>query len=60
MMFLTDAATTAFAPNVGQGWLAGELLLPPMFAFSHMLPWGFGTAHLLAGRGREALAVVWS
>lgn len=56
LVFLIGAATTALALNVAQGWLAAALLLPAMFAFSYMLPWGFGAAHLLAGRGREALA----
>lgn len=56
LVFLIGAATTAVALNVTQGSLAAALLLPAMFAFSYMLPWGFGTAHLLAGRGREALA----
>lgn len=56
LVFLIGAATTAGALNVSQGWLAATLLLPAMFAFSYMLPWGFGAAHLVAGRGREALA----
>jgi hypothetical protein len=56
VVFLIGAATTTGALSVPQGWLASALLLPAMFAFSYMLPWGFGAAHFLAGRGKEALA----
>jgi hypothetical protein len=27
-----------------------------MLSFAFMLPWGFGAAHLLAGKGNEAMA----
>lgn len=56
VVFLIGAATTTGALGVPHGWLAAALLLPAMFAFSYMLPWGFGAAHLLAARGKEALA----
>lgn len=42
-----------FAPV---GWVSILLLVPSMFSFAFMLPWGFGAAHLVAGEGREAMA----
>jgi hypothetical protein len=32
------------------------LLVPAMLSFAFLLPWGFGAAHLVAGKGREAMA----
>ncbi|MDR6954636.1 putative MFS family arabinose efflux permease [Ancylobacter sp. 3268] len=55
-LFLVASATTTVALFVPQGWMAVALLVPGMLSFAFMLPWAFGAAHLVAGKGREAQA----
>lgn len=54
--FLAAAASTMAALFTPVSWLSTVLLVPAMFAFAFALPYAFGTAHLIAGRGREAMA----
>ena len=56
IVFLIATMTTSAALFVPVGWVSIALLVPGMFSFSFMLPWAFGTAHLIAGQGREAMA----
>lgn len=56
ILFLIAAVTTSAALFAPIGWVSIVLLVPGMFSFSFMLPWAFGTAHIVAGRGREAMA----
>jgi predicted MFS family arabinose efflux permease len=56
ILFLIASVAATIALFVPVGWLALVLLVPTMLSFSFMLPWGFGAAHLLAGKGREAMA----
>lgn len=56
IVFLISSITTAAALFTPIGWLSIALLLPSMFSFAFMLPWGFGAAHLVAGKGKEAMA----
>ncbi len=56
VLFLIASLTTTVALFVPIGWLSILLLVPGMLSFSFMMPWGFGAAHLVAGKGREAMA----
>lgn len=56
ILFLIASATTSAALFVPIGWVSILLLVPGMLSFAFMLPWAFGAAHLVAGRGREAQA----
>lgn len=56
VMFLIASVTTAAALFMPVSGLSIALLVPAMLAFAFMLPWSFGTAHMVAGRGREAMA----
>lgn len=56
ILFLIAGATTAIGLFTQTAWLSVALLVPAMLSFAFLLPWGFGAAHLVAGRGREALA----
>ena len=56
ILFLIAAVTTTAALFVPIGWLCIVLFLPAMFAFAFTLPYPFGSAHLVAGQGREAMA----
>lgn len=53
---LVASGCTAAALFVPSGWMAMVLFIPSMFAFAFLMPWCFGTAHLVAGPGRQALA----
>lgn len=55
-LFLLASMTTAAALFVPAGWVAVALLVPGMLSFAFMLPFAFGAAHLVAGKGREAQA----
>ena len=55
-LFLLGSITTSaglFAPSA---WLTIALFIPTMLSFAFILPFAFGAAHLIAGRGREAQA----
>ncbi len=56
ILFIAASATTALGLFAPSGWLSLLLFIPAMLSFSFMLPWAFGAGHLVAGRGREALA----
>lgn len=56
IVFLLASVTTTAALFVPDGWMSIMLLIPSMFSFAFMIPWGFGAAHLVAGKGREAMA----
>ncbi|WP_347302127.1 MFS transporter [Croceibacterium sp. TMG7-5b_MA50] len=56
MLFGLAAVTTTAALLAPDSTMAVALLAPAMFAFTYVLPHAFGTAHLLAGPGREAMA----
>ncbi|MFG1235631.1 MFS transporter [Xanthobacter autotrophicus DSM 597] len=55
-LFLLASVTTTAALFTPIGWLSVALLVPGMLSFAFMLPWAFGAAHLVAGKGREAQA----
>lgn len=56
VVFLLASTTTAVALFVPVAWISILLLVPSMLSFAFMLPWGFGAAHLVAGKGMEAMA----
>jgi predicted MFS family arabinose efflux permease len=56
ILFVIASATTAAALFVPNGRLAVALFVPGMLSFSFALPWSFGSGHLVAGKGNEALA----
>jgi predicted MFS family arabinose efflux permease len=56
LLLLIAGVTTMAALHVPIGWLAILLMAPAMFAFTFVLPYAFGSAHLVAGPGREAMA----
>lgn len=56
ILFLIASVTTTIALFVPVPWLSTILLVPAMLSFAFMLPWGFGAAHLAAGKGKEAMA----
>jgi predicted MFS family arabinose efflux permease len=47
------ALAALFVPN---GWLSIALMVPAMIAFTFILPYAFGSAHRVAGAGREGMA----
>lgn len=55
-LFLVASVTTTAALFTPIGWLSVALMVPGMLSFAFMLPWAFGAAHLVAGKGREAQA----
>jgi len=56
ILFLLSSLTMTAALFTPIGWVSVLLLVPTMLSFAFLLPWGFGAAHLVAGRGREAMA----
>lgn len=56
IVFLLASISMTAALFAPVGWVSVLLLVPSMFSFAFMLPWGFGAAHLVAGEGREAMA----
>lgn len=56
LVFLVASATTVLALFAPIPWISVVLMTPAMLSFAFLLPWGFGAAHLVAGRGQEALA----
>lgn len=56
IMFLIASITTSAALFTPVTWMSVLLLVPCMLSFAFMLPWSFGAAHLVAGRGKEAMA----
>ncbi|SON55245.1 putative sulfoacetate transporter SauU [Hartmannibacter diazotrophicus] len=56
ILFLIASVTTSAALFAPAGWLSIALLVPGMLSFSFLLPWAFGSAHLVAGEGKQAQA----
>jgi predicted MFS family arabinose efflux permease len=56
ILFLIATVTTTAALFAPTGWMSVFLLVPGMFSFAFILPWFFDTAHLVAGKGKEAMA----
>lgn len=56
IVFLIASMTTTAALFAPAAWMTVMLLVPSMLSFAFMMPWGFGAAHLVAGRGKEAMA----
>ncbi|MFE0753236.1 MFS transporter [Inquilinus sp. NPDC058860] len=56
ILFLVASVTTTAALFAPVGWISILLLVPTMLSFAFLLPWGFGAAHLVAGKGKEAMA----
>jgi predicted MFS family arabinose efflux permease len=56
ILFLIAGATTLLGLFAPAGWLSILLFIPGMLSFAFLLPWAFGTAHLVAGPGKQALA----
>lgn len=56
IVFLVAAVTTTGALFAPVGWISIALLVPNMLSFSFLLPWYYGTGHVVAGPGRQALA----
>ncbi|KTF68308.1 MFS transporter [Sphingomonas sp. WG] len=55
-LFLLASATMLGALMVPTGWVAVTLMAPAMFAFAFVVPNAFGSAHLVARSGNEAMA----
>ncbi|GGE85382.1 MFS transporter [Sphingomonas prati] len=56
VLFVGSSVTMTAALFVPTGWVSIALLVPTMLSFAFLLPWGFGSAHFLAGTGNEAMA----
>ncbi|MBA4026824.1 MAG: hypothetical protein C0473_01140 [Cyanobacteria bacterium DS3.002] len=56
IVFFIASFTTLVALLVQNNWLTVILFVPGMFSFAFLLPWAFGSAHLVAGPGKQALA----
>lgn len=56
ILLMIASLTTTAALFTPIGWLSILLFVPGMLSFAFLLPWCFGAAHLVAGKGREAMA----
>jgi len=56
ILFLIASITTLIALFSPTGWMSLVLFVPGMLSFSFLLPWAFGSAHLVAGSGKQAIA----
>ncbi len=56
LLFLFASMTTTAALFAPVGWISIALMVPSMLSFSFLIPFGFGAAHLVAGKGKEAMA----
>lgn len=56
ILFLTASVTTLAALFAPTGWMVILLFIPTMLSFAFLLPWAFGTAHRVAGPGKQAVA----
>jgi len=56
LLFALAGVTTTAALLAPVGWVAVALMAPAMFAFTFIFPFAFGSVHLVAGPGREAMA----
>ena len=53
---LVAAFTTSAGLFANSGAASLALFAPGMLSFAFLLPWAYGSSHLVAGPGREALA----
>lgn len=56
ILLMIASLTTSAALFAPIGWLSILLFVPGMLSFAFLLPWCFGAAHLVAGKGKEAMA----
>jgi MFS family permease len=56
VLFLVASVATFAALFAPAGWMAILLFVPGMLSFAFLLPWAFGTAHRVAGPGKQAKA----
>lgn len=56
ILFMIASLTTTGSLFAPVGWLSILLFVPGMLSFAFLLPWCFGAAHLVAGKGKEAMA----
>jgi predicted MFS family arabinose efflux permease len=56
ILFMIASLTTSAALFAPVGWLSILLFVPGMLSFAFLLPWCFGAAHMVAGKGKEAMA----
>ncbi|KGD98516.1 MFS transporter [Rhizobium sp. YS-1r] len=56
VLFMIASLTTTAALFAPVGWLSILFFVPGMLSFAFLLPWCFGAAHLVAGKGKEAMA----
>src|SRR5690606_32562976 len=56
ILFMVASMTTTAALFVPVGWLSILLFVPGMLSFVFLLPWCFGAANLVVGKGKEAMA----
>lgn len=55
-LLLFAALTTCLALFAPTGWMSIALFVPAMLCFAFLLPFAFGTGHLVAGEGKQAFA----
>jgi predicted MFS family arabinose efflux permease len=55
-LFLIASIATTTAIFAPAGWIAIVAMVPCMLSMAFMMPAGFGAAHLVAGKGKEAMA----
>jgi MFS family permease len=56
IVFLIASVTTLAGLFAPAGWMAVALFVPSMFSFAFLLPYAFGSGHLVAGEGNQAVA----
>ncbi len=56
ILLMIASLTTSAALLAPIAWLSILLFVPGMLSFAFLLPWCFGAAHLVAGKGKEAMA----
>lgn len=56
-IFIIASVTTSFALFATNSWLSIILFIPGMFSFAFMMPFAFGTGHLIAGPKKQAFSI---
>ncbi len=56
IVLIMASLTTLTALFIPVGWISIILLVPGMFSFAFLLPYAFGSGHLIAGAGKQALS----
>lgn len=57
VVFIIASVTTLAALFAPVSWMSIALFVPGMFCFAFLLPYAFGAGHLVAGPGKQALAI---